>query len=527
MNAVAVEAEEILDFYTHAVRFPDDIALIDERGTPWTARSLLGEANRIAHGLQDLGVVRGKVVAVLLPKSAMFLATVLATNQIGAYIVTLNPQLPLSDLQYILKDSETAVLLAHKTSVTPETIAELRRTTSVKCIDVDSTADGLLSAQEFASCPTSTPPARSCGTILTYTSGTTGRPKAVLRELADLPAEQSMRPLVRWFRNMFGVAPRNGGVHLAACPIHFSGPLLFALYALHLGHTIVLMPGWHPRLALGLIERHRVTTAFMVPFHFVSLLKLPAGVRAQFSSKSLECVIHGSAPCPEEIKSSMLDWWGDIVHECYGSTEVGGTVARAQDWRKYPGTVGQPYQAGNVRIYDDEGNQLPPGSPGTIYLKRAPENDFVYKGKVEETMSRRRGEFVTVGDIGYLNRDGYLFLLDRRTDMITQRGEHIYPAQIESHLAAHPLVADCAAFGVPHPEWGAEIRIAVKRADTATPAAEAEATLLEVLAVRLPAARCPRRIDFVASIPRDESGKIRRRELREAFAPPTPAGAAR
>ncbi|MEJ1962207.1 MAG: AMP-binding protein [Gammaproteobacteria bacterium] len=389
--------------------------------------------------------------------------------------------------------------------------------TGARCLSIGEVR-GCTSFLDFvAQRPVTPPSGRIGGALLTYTSGTTGPPKGVLRQLRDVPPGEVLAPLTRWFRDTFRLEEHHGGVHLNTCPLHFSGPLLFTAYALNLGHTVVLMPAWHPRLALQLIERRRVTTAFMVPFQFLSLLKLPPDVRERYSRTSVKCVIHGSAPCPMEVKRQMLNWWGDIIFECYGATEVGGTVASPEEWRRYPGTVGKPYGHTEIRIYDEAGTQLPPLAPGRIFMRRAAVNEFVYKGDPAKTLAARLGEFVTVSDIGYLNEEGFLFLLDRRVDMITCRGEHIYPAQLESTLLMHPAVADCAFFGMPHPEWGSAVRAAVQLESGIAPSDTLAAQLLEFLETSTAASQCPSRIDFVESMPRDASGKLRRAEVRARF----------
>ncbi len=507
--------DEILDFWRHAQNAPDHIALVDEKLVKWPAGRVLAEANRISHGLQSLGISPGNVVAVLMPQCAELILTWLAVTQIGAYLVVLNPKLPLEQSRFILSDSGAGVLLVHKGAVGSRVVGELISLSGIICVPIGDIPGCRQYAEVFSCCPTSAPSQRTLGAVLAYTSGSTGRPKAVLRQVAHEPPEVIMRPLIRWFMQALGVSAAGSGAHLCTCPLYFGAPLLYASCALHLGHTLVLMPGWNPRLALQLLESHAITTTFMVPFQFISLLQLPADVRARYSTSSLEAVIHGSAPCPVAIKQAMLDWWGDVIFEVYAATEMGATVASPSDWRAFPGTVGRMASSQDLRIYDEHGEELPPGRPGTIFMRRYGTNAFIYKNDPEKTQAQRLGDFVTVGDVGYKNEAGFLFLLDRRDDLIICRGEHIYPALVESVFAGHPLVADCVAFGVPHAEWGEEVRVAVQLVSGVTASADVASDLERFLrsgsAVQLPAVR----VELVEQIPRDESGKLQRRRMRK------------
>ncbi len=506
---------EVLDFWRHAERHPDDIALVDEAGLEWPAHRLFAETNRISNGLQALAIGKGSVVATLMPKCGRLVALSLATSQIGALLMTLNPGMSLSEVEYLLADSDASILVLDPTCAREDLQERLDRLALPK-IAVGERTGWQPYEEAFGNCAVDPPSARACGALLAYTSGTTGRPKGVLRQWSHRPPELIYFGMIDWFMTMFSVRPRDG-VHLCTCPLHYAAPMFFSSYALHMGHKLVLMPTWHPRLALQLIEKHRVTTAFMVPFQFLSLLKLPEQTRESFSTSSLRAVIHGSAPCPVQAKAGMLRWWGDILFESYGATEVGATVASPDDSRKFPGTVGRATLPHEVKILDERGRELPAGQAGAIYMRVTEASDFVYKGDPEKTKNSRHGDFATVGDIGYLNDEGYLFLLDRRTDMIACRGEHIYPAELEGVLATHPLVADCAAFGIPHPEWGEEVRMAIQLAPDVARSAEVDAQILDFLRARLGSTKCPRGLDYLPALPRDAGGKLRRRELRTPY----------
>jgi long-chain acyl-CoA synthetase len=283
-----------------------------------------------------------------------------------------------------------------------------------------------------------------------------------------------------------------------------------------LGHPVVLMDRFDPETLLALVERHRVTSSHMVPTQFKRLLALPEAVRARYDVSSLRCMIHAAAPCPPDVKRRMLDWWGPVVTEYYAATEGGGSVITAQEWLARPGSVGTAWPGSEVRVLDDNGDDAPTGQPGLIYLRMGTSTFDYYKDEEKTLASRARGMF-TVGDIGYLDADGYLYLCDRKADMIISGGVNIYPAEIESELSGHPAVADVAVFGIPHEEWGEEIKAVVQPADGITPGPELTAELLGFLDGRIAKFKLPRTIDYVAELPRDPNGKLYKRRLRDPY----------
>jgi long-chain acyl-CoA synthetase len=513
-------------FWSLARSRPDAIALIDERRRPWTASELLHTANRIANGLRDLGASTSDVVATLMPSCADLLATSLATGQVGMYLLTINPRLSLPEMEHVLSDSGAKVLLIHKSLVNEAMmirIAQWRK--SLICLATGE-IPGCRAYDELIRCASDAEPTgRIGGALLTYTSGTTGRPKGVLREVGKKAPEEVLGSMIEWYVRTFDVPTLDHNVYLSACPIFFSGPMLFASYPLHLGHTVVLLPGWEPRIALSFIQSYRVTNTFMVPYHFSTLLHLPEPVRARYSVSSLRRVIHGSAPCPIEVKRRMLGWLGDIVYESYGATEVGGTVCSAEEWKRHPGTVGRAHPPHELRILDSRGQELPAGQIGRVYFRATSFNRFAYRGDAKKTAAAYVGDFATVGDLGYLTEEGFLFLCDREADLIICRGENIYPAEIEAATVLHPAVIDCAAFGAPHAEWGEEVRLAVQLDSTEAGLPQVRDEIFALLASRIARAKLPRDIEFLAQIPRDAAGKLRRRELRDRFAahPPMPS----
>jgi long-chain acyl-CoA synthetase len=276
------------------------------------------------------------------------------------------------------------------------------------------------------------------------------------------------------------------------------------------------MDSWDPRQALALVERYRVTSTHMVPTQFKRMLALPEETRKAYGLSSMKWLIHAAAPCPPGIKRAMLDWWGPCVYEYYAATEGGGTIATPQAWLARPGTVGTAWPNSEIMVVDDNGASCPPGQAGTVYL-RMTDLDFAYKGDPEKTAANRLRGFFTVGDIGYLDSDGYLFLCDRKSDMIISGGANIYPAEIEAEIIMHPKVADVAVFGVPDEEWGEQVKAVVQAAAGVEPGDELAAEILALLEGRLARMKWPKTIDFIAEMPRDPSGKLLKRRLREPY----------
>jgi long-chain acyl-CoA synthetase len=286
--------------------------------------------------------------------------------------------------------------------------------------------------------------------------------------------------------------------------------------SVQLGHTAVLMDRWRPEEMLRLIERYRVTHSHMVPTQFRRLLELPDAVRNSYDVSSLRVMIHGAAPCPPEVKRRMLDWWGPVVTEYYAATEGGGTAISAAEWLEKPGSVGKPWPGSVVAVLDESGAELPAGEPGLVYMRMGTSN-FEYHKDPAKTSQARVGDLFTLGDIGYLDEDGYLYLCDRKSDLIISGGVNVYPAEIENELACHPKVADVAVFGVPNADWGEEIKAVVQPASGVEGDDELTAELLAFAAGRLAKFKIPRTVDYLAELPRDPNGKLYKRKLRDPY----------
>ena len=510
-------------FWTHARRNPDALALVDPAGRRWSRGELHAECNRIVHGLRALGLQHGDAVAVCLPNCAEFYAAYLACLQAGWYLTPINWHLAGPEIAYILADSGAKAFIAH------ERVAEICRTAAD---EIDFPKDARFAVGEvkgfrpFAELvegrSADVPADRAAGSVMNYTSGTTGKPKGVRRALAPKELEPDLlAQLMSVVWQMFGVKPEDGNVHLCGSPLYHTAVLVYSGTSLHLGHAVVLMDRWDAEESLRLIEAHRVTTSHMVPTQFHRLLLLPEEVRRRYGVSSTRCMIHAAAPCPPDVKRRMIEWWGHSIYEYYAATEGGGTLVTPAEWMERPGTVGRPWPGAEIRIFDDEGNDVPTGSQGTVYMKLGMTGQFEYKGDAQKTKKNRvvKGDTVyfTVGDVGYVDDAGYLFLCDRKIDMIISGGANIYPAEIENVLLGHPQVGDVAVFGVPNADWGEEVKAVVEPAPGVTPGQALTDELLAFCRERMGGFKVPRSIDYTSEMPRDPNGKLYKRKLRDPY----------
>ncbi len=503
-------------FWNHAQRNPAALALVDAEGGTRTRGELHAAANRIVHGLRALGLGKGDCVAAVLPNDPALLELYLAVCQAGMYLVPINWHLAAPEIAYIVADSEAKVLVAHERFAdTVRKAADEAGFPADRRFAIGAIPDFRPFAELTAGQSDAPPAERAAGAVMNYTSGTTGRPKGVRRALPPLDPDTAATLLTGFFA-MFGIAPEGGNVHLCGSPLYHTAVLVFASTSLHYGHAVVLLEKWTPELCLAAIERWRVTTSHMVPTQFHRLLALPEETRRCYDVSSVRCMVHAAAPCPPDVKRRMIEWWGPAISEYYAATEGGGTLVGAEEWLKKPGTVGRPWAGAEIKIFDDAGHELPAGAVGTVYMKLGAA-DFEYYKDRDKTRKNRIGPYFTVGDVGLLDEDGYLFLRDRKADMIISGGANIYPAEIESVFLAHPKVGDVAVFGVPHEEWGEEVKAVVEPAAGATPGPELAAELLAFCADKLARFKTPKSIDFIAEMPRDPNGKLYKRKLRDPF----------
>jgi long-chain acyl-CoA synthetase len=505
-----------LGLWNIAAEQPDRVAVVDPAGREISYEELAAKANSYARGLQALGLESGDAIVVLQPNGDELAAAYFAAIQAGLYVVVVNWHLVGSEVAYILSDSGAKAFLAHNQ------FADVAKAAADK-VDIPARArfavgdvDGFRPIEELRAGEHDGRPAnRTAGSPMLYTSGTTGRPKGVRRPLSGADPDQV--PFAStWFFGIFGLAPFDDHVHLCGSPLYHTAVLNFVAISIQLGHTAVLMDRWDPEDMLRLIERHRVTHSHMVPTQFRRLLALPADVRARYDVSSLRNMIHGAAPCPLEVKRQMLDWWGPVVTEYYAATEGGGTVITGADWRCKPGSVGRPWPGSTIKVFDDSGSELPVGEVGTVYMKMG-DSSFEYHKDKAKTEKARVGDLFTLGDVGHLDEDGYLYLHDRKADLIISGGVNIYPAEIEGELIMHPKVADVAVFGVPHEDWGEEIKAIVQPADGAEPGDALTAEILEYARARLAKFKLPKSVDYLAKLPRDPNGKLYKRKLRDPY----------
>jgi long-chain acyl-CoA synthetase len=505
-----------LGFWKLAEEKPHALALVDSDGREFSRGELLAACNRVTHGLRALGLGKGDCVATVVPNGAEMIQIYLAAFQAGLYLTPINHHLAAPEVAYILRDSDAKVFVAaERFAQTCRDAAHELAFPAERLFSIGALEGFRPFSEWVAEQDAGTPAERAAGQVMNYTSGTTGKPKGVRRSLAPLDPD-TVAALLTGFLAMFGLKPEDENVHVCGSPLYHTAVLVFASASLHMGHPVVLMDKWTPEGMLEQIDRHRVTQSHMVPTQFHRLLGLPEEVRAKYDVSSLRCMVHAAAPCPIETKQRMLDWWGNSIYEYYAATEGGGTLVTPEEWRKYPGTVGRPWPNSDVRILDDDGQETAVGQPGSVYMKLGAA-DFEYKDDKQKTEDGRRDGYFTVGDIGYLNEDGYLFLCDRKSDMIISGGVNIYPAEIEAVLLTHPKVGDAAVFGVPNDDWGEEIKAVIEPAGGVDAGPALADEILALFAGKLARFKLPRSIDFTRDMPRDPNGKLYKRKLRDPY----------
>jgi long-chain acyl-CoA synthetase len=502
-------------FWAAARAEPSRVAVIDPEERAWSAGELLRGANQLVHALRARGMAAGDAVATLTANRAELLETLLAVFQAGWSYVPLNTHLTVDEVAYILGDSGAKALVADARC--GDVASAAARTAGVPrdaCLGIGD-VDGFVAFDDvLANESGDTPDARVAGQFLQYTSGTTGRPKAVQREPVTMDPETQVG-LFAANLTRYDIEIRGDAVHLVTSPMYHMSPLAFGYFSLHFEHPVVLMGKWDAERALELVQRYRVTDVAMVPTQLHRLMQLPDDVRARYDVSSLRQVIHAAAPCPVDLKRRLFDWLGPVIYEFYGATEGGGTLAKPHDWLAHPGTVGRPWAGADVKVLDDDGNEVPPGTVGTVYLKLM--GDFAYKGDTTKTAANRRGEYFTVGDMGELDTDGFLYLRDRKIDMIIAGGVNVYPAEVEAALLSHPSVGDAAVFGVPNDDWGEEVKAVVEPVAGKAASDELASELIAHCEKSLAHYKCPRSIDFTTAMPRDPNGKLYKRTLRDPY----------
>jgi acyl-CoA synthetase (AMP-forming)/AMP-acid ligase II len=493
----------------HAESKPDQPALV-EGSRVWSWADLLDRRNRLAHALLDLGLRRGEQAVIYATNSLENLLAGAAVRAVGAVAVMMNHRLVAEEVAYILDDADAACVFVGQAFLqTAEAVRGEARTVR-HWVTLDGEAPGWatsMGALLAAGRPDPLPAdlATGLGASMIYTGGTTGRPKGALRTAID------PRISLGFMEALGMIHPDH--VHLVAGPLYHSAPAGFALYAQLLGATVVVMPRFDPAEALALVGRHRVTSSFMAPTLIKRIVDLPEAERRRHDLSSLRTLVVAGAPCPMRVKEEALRLFGPVLYEFYGSTELGiNTVLRPEEMLARPGSCGRAAPGVELAVLDDEGRPVPPGTPGELCVRRyAGAFDAYYKNP-EATRETERGDWLTVGDVAWMDAAGFVHICDRKRDMIISGGVNIYPAEIEDALHRHPDVEDVAVFGVPDEEWGERVHAAVQPRPGAALTAEA---VVRFARRHLADYKVPREVSFHAQLPRDQAGKLLKRVLRE------------
>lgn len=498
---------------------PDLPAVIEAPSGARTYGELAQRAHRIVHALRDQGLQRGDAVAALLPNDTTIIEWWLACQEAGWRYVLLNTHLSADEIHGVLEGSESKALIGHEQF--SDVMRDLAGRTSLSAITAVGNIGGIASEEEFLDgFPSDAPENRAAGQLYPFSSGTTGKPKGIRRPGAQGdPWERASAEAV--FGKAFAFEPMSG-VHLCAAGMHHGGAHAFYMGALNSGQALVILPRFDPEAVLAAIDAHHVTTAYMVPTMFHRLLELPEATKRRYDLSSLEVVAHGAAPCPRTVKQRMMDWWGPVIWETYGGMEGAATIAKPHRWIEKPGTVGRSVRGVTIEILDDDGEPVPSGEVGHIFLdmgartfEYVDDNSQVDPDRTEEV---HRGTRFTLGDMGYLDEDGYLFISDRAKDMIITGGVNVYPLEIEEFLGDHPSVADCAVIGLPDDEWGEVVTALVVPTDEAAPSDALGEELIAYCRESLAAYKCPKTVRFRESLPRTDTGKLFKRHLRAEYA---------
>jgi acyl-CoA synthetase (AMP-forming)/AMP-acid ligase II len=494
---------------SHAERQPHTPALI-ERDRTITWREFFELRNRLAHGLAALGVSPGEHVVVYALNSSEVLIAGAAIRALGAIAIPMNHRLAPDEVAYILDDADAVVAFVGASFMPiAETIRARARTVRHWVLMGTERRDWAVHFDDLVAAGSPTALAGDAGDNLggsmIYTAGTTGKPKGALRRAVD---PRSMIPRLE----PFGLVDPSH-VHLAAGPLYHSAPGAFAVYTHVFGGTVVVMPKFEAEDALAAIARHRCTSTFMAPTLLKRLIDLPATVRERYDVSSMRVIVIAAAPCPTRVKEAAMAWFGPVLYEFYGSTELGiNTLLRPEDVLRKPGSCGRAAPGVELAVVDDDGRPLPPGTPGELCVRRHDGVFEEYWKNPEATRETARGDWLSVGDVAWIDGDGFVYICDRKRDMIISGGVNIYPAEIEDVLHRHPGIQDVAVFGVPDDEWGERVHAAVQARPGHTITAEG---VIGFARGSLGGYKVPRTVSFHEEFPRDPAGKLVKRLLRD------------
>ncbi|UGY06321.1 AMP-binding protein [Bradyrhizobium quebecense] len=482
-----------------------------------TYRELEARNNRLAHLFRNRGMKRLDHYSIFMENNNRYLEACGAGERSGLYFTCVNSYLTAGELAYILTNSQSRILITSKLKldIAREALKECPQVELCIVVDGDSKSDRIVGLQQATAGLPATPIADEyAGTAMLYSSGTTGRPKGIVRPLPEQPPSQNL-PLFDFLTKLWHY--REGMVYLSPAPLYHSAPQAAVNLTIRMGGTVVIMESFDPERYLQLVEKWGITHSQLVPTMFSRLLKLPEEVRARYDLSTLEIAIHAAAPCPALVKDDMIKWWGPIIHEYYGATEgLGFTACNSEEWLAHRGTVGKVL-LGDLHILDENMQPCPKGTPGTVWFKTA--TPFEYFNDPAKTSEARSadGSMSTVGDVGYVDDDNFLYLTDRATFMIISGGVNIYPQECENLLITHPKVADAAVFGVPNVDLGEEVKAVVQPVDGIAPGPELAEELIAFCASSLSRQKVPRSVDFEAELPRLPTGKLYKRLLRDRY----------
>jgi long-chain acyl-CoA synthetase len=486
-------------------------------GETVTYAELEARSNRLAHLLRNRGLKRLDHYAIFMENNSRYLEACGAGERAGLYYTCINSYLTGSELAYIVTNSESRVLITSvaKLDVAREALKECPKVELCIVVDGAGESERIVGLQQATAGLPRTPIADEyLGAAMLYSSGTTGRPKGIVRPLAEQPPVEQL-PIFNFLLDIWQY--REGMIYLSPAPLYHSAPQAAVNLTIRMGGTAIIMESFDPERYLELVQKWRVTHSQLVPTMFSRMLKLPEVVRRRYDLSSLEIAIHAAAPCPARVKEDMIEWWGPIIHEYYGATEgLGFTACNSAEWLAHRGTVGRVL-LGELHILDEAMQPCPGGTPGTIWFKTA--SPFEYFNDPNKTGEARSpdGSMSTVGDVGYVDGDGFLYLTDRATFMIISGGVNIYPQECENLLITHPKIADAAVFGVPNADLGEEVKAVVQPMPGITPGPDLAQELITFCSESLSRQKVPRSIDFEAELPRLPTGKLYKRLLRDRY----------